>query len=118
MSLLIEVKEEIELIEELFPICRSITGNGVRETLDILSKYVPIEIYEVKSGTKVFDWTVPKEWDVKEAYMFWGLVASFIIGFPLFLYGFMFGGGGTMIALGAILTVGASGGITWYGRKV
>ena len=56
--------------------------------------------------------------DIKESYMFWGLITSFIIGFPLFLYGFIFGGGGTMIALGAILTVGASGGITWYGRKV
>ena len=56
--------------------------------------------------------------DLNEAYMFWGLVASFIIGFPLFLYGFMFGGGGAMIALGAILTVGASGGITYIGRKI
>ena len=56
--------------------------------------------------------------DVKEAYMFWGLVTSFVIGFPLFLYGFIFGGGGTMIALGAILTVGASGGITYLGRKI
>jgi aminopeptidase-like protein len=53
----------------LFPICRSITGNGVRETLRILSEKVPLEIREVPSGKKVFDWEVPLEWNITEAYI-------------------------------------------------
>ncbi|WIW71087.1 DUF4910 domain-containing protein [Anaerosinus gibii] len=58
------------LAERLFPICRSITGNGVRDTLDILkSIYVNMNIYEVATGTKVFDWTVPKEWNIYDAYI-------------------------------------------------
>ena len=48
-------KEMYRLAEHLFPICRSITGEGVRQTLHELSKIVPIEIYEVPTGTKVFD---------------------------------------------------------------
>jgi aminopeptidase-like protein len=62
-------KEMYELVKRLFPICRSITGNGVRETLKIIQEYIPIEIYEVPTGTKVFDWTVPKEWNIKDAYV-------------------------------------------------
>ncbi len=57
------------LIEKFYPICRSITGNGVRQTLNIIKEYIPIEIKEVSSGTKVFDWTVPKEWNIKDAYI-------------------------------------------------
>jgi aminopeptidase-like protein len=57
------------LMTELYPICRSITGNGVRETLQILKKHVPIEVHNVPTGTKVFDWTVPKEWNIKDAYV-------------------------------------------------
>jgi len=54
---------------ELYPICRSITGNGVRETLRIISQHIPIEIHNVPTGTQVFDWTVPKEWNIKDAYV-------------------------------------------------
>lgn len=59
-----------ELCKELFPINRSLSGEGVRETLRILQRENPeIEIYSIKSGTKVFDWTVPDEWNCKEAYI-------------------------------------------------
>ena len=54
---------------ELYPICRSITGNGVRETLRIIGKHIPIEIHNVPTGTQAFDWTVPKEWNIKDAYV-------------------------------------------------
>ncbi len=57
------------LIEELFPIHRSITGNGLRQTLEILRRHIPLQRIEVASGTKVFDWTVPREWNVREAYI-------------------------------------------------
>jgi aminopeptidase-like protein len=57
------------LVAELFPICRSITGNGVRETLHIIKNHVPIEVHNVPTGTKVFDWTVPREWNIKDAYV-------------------------------------------------
>lgn len=59
-----------DLVKEIFPICRSITGNGVRETLEILKKYAPdICMHEVPSGTQVFDWTVPSEWNIEDAYV-------------------------------------------------
>ena len=57
------------LATELYPICRSITGNGVRQTLAILKREIPMEIREVPSGTPVFDWTVPKEWNIRDAYI-------------------------------------------------
>lgn len=56
-------------ITELYPICRSITGNGVRETLHIVKKHIPLKVYEVPTGTQVFDWTVPKEWNIRDAYV-------------------------------------------------
>jgi aminopeptidase-like protein len=57
------------LMERLYPICRSITGNGVRETLKIIKEFIPIEVSEVKSGTKVFDWNIPKEWNIRSAFL-------------------------------------------------
>lgn len=57
------------LVERLYPFHRSITGNGVRQTLKVLQEYIPLEITEVASGTPVFDWIVPDEWNVKEAYI-------------------------------------------------
>lgn len=55
--------------EEAYPICRSITGDGVRQTLAILQRLIPLEVHEVATGTQVFDWTVPKEWNVREAWI-------------------------------------------------
>jgi aminopeptidase-like protein len=61
--------EMYRLIAELFPICRSITGNGVRETLRILKNHIPIEVHSIPTGTQVFDWTVPREWNIRDAYV-------------------------------------------------
>jgi aminopeptidase-like protein len=57
------------LIEELFPLTRSITGNGVRQTLHILERFIPLKVEEVPSRTPAFDWTVPKEWNIRDAYV-------------------------------------------------
>ncbi|MCC7450435.1 MAG: DUF4910 domain-containing protein [Anaerolineae bacterium] len=57
------------LAAELYPICRSITGNGVRETLRIIQQRIPLTIHEVPTGTAVFDWTIPPEWNITDAYI-------------------------------------------------
>ncbi len=63
------------LAEKIFPYCRSITGKGVRDTLHDLKEYIgagggpTLEVHEVPSNTKVFDWTVPKEWVIRQAYI-------------------------------------------------
>ncbi|MFM7814170.1 MAG: DUF4910 domain-containing protein [Flavobacteriales bacterium] len=58
-----------EYFDRLWPICRSITGNGLRESLKILSEIAPMEISEIPSGTDVFDWSVPREWNISDAYI-------------------------------------------------
>jgi len=57
------------LAAAIYPICRSITGDGVRETLRHMAKHIDLAVHEVPSGTPVFDWTVPTEWNIKEAYI-------------------------------------------------
>ncbi len=54
---------------DLYPICRSITGNGIRQTLKMIQDRIPLETFEVPTGTAVFDWIVPKEWNVRDAYI-------------------------------------------------
>jgi aminopeptidase-like protein len=58
-----------QYFDRLWPICRSLTGNGNRETLKILAEIIDLEIREVPSGTVCFDWTVPPEWNVREAWV-------------------------------------------------
>jgi aminopeptidase-like protein len=66
----LKVGREIHaLMRNLYPICRSITGDGFRQTLARLKQEVPIEVHEVASGTKVFDWTVPREWNIRDGYV-------------------------------------------------
>ena len=65
----IEGKRMHGLAERLFNICRSITGNGVRQTLDILREFIPLTVHEVPSGIRVFDWEIPKEWNIKSAWI-------------------------------------------------
>ena len=57
------------LIVELYPICRSITGDGFRKTMSLLQKQIPLTVHEVPTGTQVFDWTVPREWNIRDAYV-------------------------------------------------
>jgi aminopeptidase-like protein len=68
---MIDGREIHALIEELFPLCRSITGEGVRQTLRVLASHLPLplEVVEVPSGTEVLDWTVPREWNLRDAYV-------------------------------------------------
>ena len=62
-------KQLHQFAADLYPICRSITGDGIRRTLKMIGERIPLQISEVPSGTPVFDWTVPKEWNIREAYI-------------------------------------------------
>jgi len=62
-------EEMYRLIRRLYPICRSITGNGVRQSLAIMQEYLPLKVHEVPTGTAVFDWTIPNEWNINDAYI-------------------------------------------------
>jgi aminopeptidase-like protein len=58
-----------EMMAELYPICRSITGDGFRKTMNTIANHIPLSMSEIPTGTKVFDWVVPKEWNIRDAYM-------------------------------------------------
>ena len=61
--------ELLDLAAAIFPLPRSLTGNGVRRTLEAVSRWAPLELTEVPAGTPVFDWVVPPEWNVREAWI-------------------------------------------------
>jgi aminopeptidase-like protein len=61
--------ELYDLVVRLYPICRSITGDGVRQTLAVLGERLPLQVHEVPTGTKVLDWEVPDEWNIADAYV-------------------------------------------------
>ena len=61
--------EIFDLAAEIYPICRSITGNGVRETIRAIGAHINLEVSEVPTGTSVFDWVIPREWNIREAYI-------------------------------------------------
>lgn len=79
MNLLLDISDQLitpnigpdiyEFAAKIFPVCRSITGNGVRETLREIGMHMPLEMHEVATGTSVFDWVVPREWNIRDAYI-------------------------------------------------
>lgn len=65
-----DIGEELfAFAKEIFPICRSITGRGVRETLGAIGKHIKLDVHEVPTGTPVFDWVIPREWNIRAAYI-------------------------------------------------
>lgn len=62
-------QEIYQLIQTLFPICRSITGDGFRESMKILKDHILLDLHEIPTGTQVFDWIIPKEWNIRDAYV-------------------------------------------------
>ncbi|MBD2247152.1 DUF4910 domain-containing protein [Nostoc sp. FACHB-888] len=61
--------EMYQLISDMYPICRSITGDGLRKTLNIIKQHIPLDIHDIPTGTQVFDWTIPKEWNIRDAFI-------------------------------------------------
>src|SRR5215831_8340835 len=57
------------LAAEIYPICRSITGDGVRQTLARLGQHIDLEIHEIPTGTQIFDWIIPREWNIRDAFI-------------------------------------------------
>ena len=62
-------RELHDCVADLYPLCRSITGDGLRETLSRLGAILPLSVHEVPSGTNLFDWTVPGEWNIRDAWV-------------------------------------------------
>ena len=62
-------RELHDFVTQLYPLHRSITGHGVRKTLALIAAQVPLQVYEVPTGTHVFDWQVPQEWNIRDAYI-------------------------------------------------
>ena len=62
-------EEMYQFIKTLYPICRSITGDGFRQTLGFIAKEIPLKRFEIPSGEGVFDWTVPKEWNIRDGWI-------------------------------------------------
>jgi len=62
-------RDIFDLAENLFPLCRSLTGDGNRQTLKIIAEHIPLAIHEVATGTEAFDWVVPREWNIRDAYL-------------------------------------------------
>jgi aminopeptidase-like protein len=58
-----------ELVERLYPVCRSITGDGLRRTLETIGEQLSLAVSEVPTGTQVLDWTVPREWNIRDAWV-------------------------------------------------
>lgn len=64
-----ELRQMEQMFDRLFPLCRSITGPGLRETLKIINEFMPLEQFAEQTGTKMFDWQVPEEWRIREAWL-------------------------------------------------